>query len=472
MQHFSRTLFPALLASFVCPLLSCQEVPETKLNQPTPPAVPVGIAAIKARGSLRLLTRNNGNTYFVHRGERLGFDYELAQRFARRLGVSLEVIVPRNHGDLIPMLIAGEGDIAGAALNVTPLRSMVVEFARPYALTHIRVLWRKGSEPVGNAEQLSGKLVHVRGESGYYTLLSNLNSMLELVGQPPIDIVIEDESLETEQLITDVAEGRIAYTLCDYHICLENSHYLPQLVVGPPVSTPKPIAWAVHKAAPDLLQEVNEFFDGLRKGDLPAIYKRYYEEPRRREAVPQDEQVTYTSGRLSPFDALFKEIAQSSKIDWRLLASIAYQESQFDPTARKWDRGRGLFGMAVATARKHQVRKLKDPRSATKAAVAELSALRNAFEPYLEEVDRLRMTLAAYHSGLEHVKDARLLAAQQQTNADKWESVSDSLKLLAKRKHASKAKHGYVRGSEVVSYVDQIWERYRAYRHAGGERDE
>ena len=73
---------------------------------------------MRQRGTLRLITRNNGFTYFVLRGRPLGFDYELGERFAESLGVKLEVIVPPDWKDVIPMLEAGEGDIVGANLTV------------------------------------------------------------------------------------------------------------------------------------------------------------------------------------------------------------------------------------------------------------------------------------------------------------------------------------------------------------------
>ena len=81
------------------------------------------------------------------------------------------------------------------------------------------------------------------------------------------------------------------------------------------------------------------------------------------------------------------------------------------------------------------------------------------------------MALAAYHCGVGHVTDARILASQQQLNPERWSDVSKVFPLLSMRDYAARARHGYVRGSETVQYVEEIWARYRAYRHALGERD-
>ena len=81
---------------------------------------------------------------------------------AKHLGVKLEVNVPANWGDLIPMLRKGQGDLIGAGMGVSDERSELIAFAQPYALTHTRIVWGKGHKKIDNAEELSGKRIHVR----------------------------------------------------------------------------------------------------------------------------------------------------------------------------------------------------------------------------------------------------------------------------------------------------------------------
>ncbi len=83
----------------------------------------------------------------------------------------------------------------------------------------------------------------------------------------------------------------------------------------------------------------------------------------------------------------------------------------------------------------------------------------------------MRLTIAAFHSGAGHISDARLLATELKLDPDRWENVARALRELSRANRAAKAQHGYVRGSEVVSYVDEVWERFRAYRHETGGRD-
>ncbi|MBI5509579.1 MAG: transporter substrate-binding domain-containing protein [Deltaproteobacteria bacterium] len=431
----------------------------------------VGLGAVRARGRLRLLTRNNGISYFVWHGRRLGFDYELAQRFAASLNLSLEVIVPLNWGDLIPTLQAGKADLIAAGLTVTPERDKEVRFAQPYTLTHMRVVWGRGHKRLKDPEDLAGRPVHVRMNSAYYRRLQELNGLFEAARKPAIDVVLESESLETEQILEEVAAGRIPYTLCDYPICMENKSYLQDLVIGPRVSDPQPLAWAVAQGADDLAAEIDRFMDNLRKnGELDVILKRYYETPRRK-ARDLPRARSRHSGPISPYDAVLRAAAEPHGLDWRLLAAIAVEESGFDPKNEVWNGGVGLFGMLPATGRELGVEDLKNPAEAARAAAIYLQRLGGQFASVSDADERQRLTLASFACGAGHVADARLVATSEKLDPDKWANVARGLRLLSRAETAAKAEHGYVRGGEVVAYVDRVWGTYRAYRHDAGERD-
>ena len=55
----------------------------------------------------------------------------LAQEYAKRLGVKLE-IVPVSHETKVPILATGQADITIAPLSITPARQKVVDFI-PYS---------------------------------------------------------------------------------------------------------------------------------------------------------------------------------------------------------------------------------------------------------------------------------------------------------------------------------------------------
>src|SRR5690554_1840385 len=84
-----RRLIIFLLAA--CMLTACNEA------QPH-------LQEIQDRGELRVLSRYSLTSYYVKGDTLAGFEYELAQRFAERLGVKLKIIVPDNLGDILSLI--------------------------------------------------------------------------------------------------------------------------------------------------------------------------------------------------------------------------------------------------------------------------------------------------------------------------------------------------------------------------------
>lgn len=444
--------------------------PETPV--PLAPAEEVGIAAIKARGTLRVLTRNNSTSYFVWRGRRMGFHYELAERLAERLGVTLEVLVPKDWKSMIPALRSGRGDVIAASMTETPARAEQVLFSRTLQITHIVPVWRKGTEPIVSAEDLSGHKVHVHRSHTYYGELVRLNERLRVLEIPEVKIVTVESDLTTEDLLEQVADEKIGYTLADEQIAQANKTYLPELEIGPAISADQHLAWAVHPAAEDLVAEINKMVTQLkREPTFNVIYNRYFKSPKHH-AHRRSSKLYASSGQISPYDEIIKKAAERHDLDWVLLAAQVYQESRFDPQAESWAGARGLMQIMPATAKELGIENPENPAQSVNAGAAYLAQMRERVGEAATESDRLKMALAAYNCGLTHVRNAKKLQRELGGKADTWREVREGLRKLSQKKYYSRPEYGYVRASEPLRYVEQITSRAAAYRHALGRRDE
>ena len=74
---------------------------------------------IKERKELTILTLYSSTSYFLYKGEEMGYEYELIKQFAEDNGLKLKVIVAENIGKLIEMLKAGKGDIIAYDIPIT-----------------------------------------------------------------------------------------------------------------------------------------------------------------------------------------------------------------------------------------------------------------------------------------------------------------------------------------------------------------
>jgi membrane-bound lytic murein transglycosylase F len=152
----------------------------------------------------------------------------------------------------------------------------------------------------------------------------------------------------------------------------------------------------------------------------------------------------------------FKEAQAKSGIEWRLIAAIAYQESQWDAGATSETGVRGLMQMTEDTARAMGVSDRLDPKAAAIGAARYLAELERKLPDRIGEPDRTWLALAAFNIGIGHLEDARVLAQRQKLNPDLWSDVRKVLPLLADPDYYITLKNGYARGGMPVAFVGRV----------------
>jgi membrane-bound lytic murein transglycosylase F len=419
---------------------------------------------VKDSGELVVLTLNSSTSYFDYRGEPMGFQYELAQQFAEHLGVKLRVKVGTSAEDLVSKLLQGEGDLIAYNLPVTKAYKDSVEFCGEDIITHQVLVQRngRGATPLTNVTELVGKEVYVK-PGRYLERLTNLDK--ELGGGILIHVVDED-SITAEDLITQVSNGLIPYTVCDNDLAQLNKTYYPNLNISLQVSFDQRASWAVRKTSPLLSQAATEWHKANQTSPaFRASTKRYFETAKR---TPHEEILSAKSGKISHYDALFKQYAKEIGWDWRLMASLAFTESNFDPGAVSWAGARGLMQLMPRTAHAMGVPEGKeaDPEESVRAAAKYIAQLDKVFAKVPDEHERLKFILAAYNAGLGHVVDAMALAEKYGRNKYRWDHhVADYILLKSHEEYFNDpvCRNGYFRGEETFNFVSEILGRYEEY---------
>jgi len=420
------------------------------------------LAEIKKRKVLRVLTRNNAATYFLWRGELMGFEYELARRFAKRLGVRLEMIVTPSREALTQWLLEGKGDMIAASITIpknsdnSPLR-----YSRPYDKVYELVVGRTVEDEVDDINALKGRSFHVRKSSSYWRTLSELNKNNGI----GLKIKTAPEFEETEEIISKVATGGYDLTLSDSNIMDIELTWRDDVKGILNLGEEMTYGWVVREDTPKLLEAINNYIRKEYRGEFYNITRRKYFEKSKTIKKRLEQRVDRgDNNALSPYDDYAKEYADIYRFDWRMVVAQMYQESRFDPNAKSWAGARGLMQIMPRTAKQLGIKNIKDPKQSVKAGVKYLDWLRDRFDAELSVKDRMWFTLAAYNAGAGHVHDARSLARKMGWESNRWfGNVERAMLLLSKRKYSKKAKHGYVRGSEPVKYVREIRDRYQAY---------
>lgn len=419
---------------------------------------------IKDSGELVVLTLYSSTSYFNYRGQDMGFQYELGEQFAKSLGVKLKVKVARNVKDLIRKLEAGEGDLIAYTLPVTKEWKDSLLYCGEDVITHQVVVQRKNGrhKPLKDVTELIGKDIYVN-PGKYYERLVNLDK--ELGGGIRIHLVRSD-SISAEDLITQVAQGKISYTVADNDIARLNRTYYPNLDINLKISFDQRSSWAVRKDCPQLARAASEWHKAnLTSPDYKASTKRYFEISK---ATPHTPILSLREGKISHYDALFKKYAKEIGWDWRLLASLAYTESNFDTTAVSWAGARGLMQLMPSTARAMGLPdgKEQNAEESIKAAVKYIGMTAQSFSELPKE-EQVNFVLASYNSGIGHVQDAMALAEKYGKDPHVWkDNVEKYILLKANEEYFTDpvCKNGYFRGTETYNFVREITGRYEQYK--------
>mgnify|MGYP002377457480 CR=1 FL=1 len=455
--------------------ISCEQ-PAIDKQDVEQPVINFDLTEIKKRGYINALVDNNSISYFYYKGGAMGYEYELLTRLADYLKVELRIKVITSIDDATEMLNNGYGDVIAFPFTVTSERKKIFQFTQTHFNTHQVLVQRKPDnwkdnpylaekKMIRNPAELIGKKVYVKYGSSFKDRLENLSQ--ELGGE--IVIVEDSATSETEALIRKVSEGEIDYTVTDQMIARVNAAYYPNIDIGTMVSLRQRIAWALRKNSPELLAAINTWLTEIKRdGTFNVIYNRYFNNPRTSAIRRKSDFSSLGGNKISVYDDLIKTKAEELGWDWRLLASMIYQESTFSPNAESWAGAKGLMQLMPATGKYYGADNLLNPTQNIQAGVNFLKFLNRQWSKTIEdENERLKFMLASYNVGLSHVIDARNLTKKYGGNPLKWDGEVESYLLKKsdpKFYRDPVVKSGYCRCEEPVNYVREVLQRYEEYK--------
>jgi membrane-bound lytic murein transglycosylase F len=414
---------------------------------------------ILKQDTLRVITRNHPLSYYLYRGTRRGFDFELINRFAEEQGLHVEVVIPPRWSDMIPWLYEGKGDVIAAQLAVTTERKRQVLYTRPYLKVRQVALGTDEQPPPMTIGEMEGRAVMVRRSSSYDELLRKL----QLQGLN-VDIVYHDEEGEEDDPVQFVARGRFPLTVVDNTIARLEQHFYPGLIVGATLSDPQEIAWAVRPNAPKLRAALDEFLRRHERSTFFNVLKsRYFDDPDRFLKHRSAQLSLSRKGRISPYDSFFRAAGEETGVDWRLLAAQAYHESRFQPNKISWAGAVGLMQVMPRTAREMGITEYYRPRENIVAGARYMKRLYDLYDFAATDEDRIRLVLAAYNAGIGHLYNARRLAVEVGGDSTSWNDVAMGLSMLEQPEYYSRDEYSFVKGRTVRRYVKDVLQRYQIF---------
>jgi len=409
------------------------------------------LEAIKARGELVLLTRNNFACYYESVHGDAGFEYDLAKAFANHLGVKLKTVIVEEEADMVEQLLHGQADIVAPGIPFGFPTNRMVSLGPGYLEVHEQVVGRRGGPKINKAEDLNQFPLWVTRSSATLEQLKALKNQYDDISWR----TLADQS--SEELLHMVWNESVPLTLIESNILTLNRRFYPELIVHLNIGDPQHLRWAMHPQSRHLHRAVKKWFAkaGTRE-TIQGLVNHYYSHLEDFDYVDIARYRRRIGSRLPKYQTYFQGAAGHYGIDWQLVAAQSYQESHWNPRARSFTGVRGMMMLTLETARSMGLKNRLAVEDSIYAGTRYLSRLHGMVGDDVSEPDRMLMALAAYNVGFGHLKDARQLARRLGKPDNSWRSLREILPLLQKKKYYKTLPHGYARGAEAVQYVDRI----------------
>lgn len=417
---------------------------------------------IRQRRLVRVLVSYNNTNYFIAGGQQRGLEAELMNAFERFINAEealpdskiYVVFISKPFAELIPALLAGQGDIIAAGMTVTDEREQQVAFSNAYRKKVSEVLVRSASAPaVASLDELAGRSVHVMKDSSYAIHLAEVNEQRATSGGELIDLVEVDAALASEDVLQMLNADIFDYTFVDRHIAQVWSGVLDDIRVEEDVMINEGgnLAWAVRRDNPKLLERLNAFVAEHKQGTLLGniFFKRYY---RNTQWITNPLEGS-AQAKLDEYRDYFVRYGQEYNFDWLKLAALSYQESQFDQSAKSGAGAYGLMQIKPSTAADRNVGITgieDDAEKNVHAGTKYLAFLRDRYFSDLPPAVQADFAFAAYNAGPARVRRLRARAEEVGLDPDKW---------FFNVEHIARQEIG----RETVDYVANINKYYVAF---------
>ncbi len=405
---------------------------------------------VRQSGVLRVATINSPTTYYMGPLGPTGFEYDLAEGLAKRLGVILQVEIAESASAAMALVKSGRVDLAAASLGVSTLREQHLRFSRPVLSVVPQLVYRAGETRPRSVDKLEGRLV-VSADSVHAQRLAHLKQ------QNPALAWEESADDDSEDLLEKVASGEIDYTIANSDVIAINQRYYPRLRVGFDIAESQDLAWAF---APDrdtsFFDATAEYLNSIRDTELARLRDRHFGHIAQVDSYGAVALATHVKTRLPRYREAFQKQARRLGLDWRLLAAVAYQESMWDPDAISATGVRGLMQLTTDTATRLNIADREDPIQSISGGASYLRAIIDLLPKDIAEPDRTWLALAAYNMGVGHLNDVRELTEGLGGDSKRWLDVRNSLPLLGQPKWYQQTRHGYARGRQAMHFVGNV----------------
>ena len=256
--------------------------------------------AIQSRGKLIVGTINNPISYFINAEGQSGLEYELSKAFADYLNVELEIKPLNNSEELFTALNDHAIDIAAANLFYQPNKVEHFQLGPSYYSASWQIAYRKGENRPRSLAQINSQLVIPDNVE-----LEHILKEAKLKN-PHLTWVVDKKQTQ-EELLLQVADGKIDYTIANSLDISAAQHIKPQIAVAFDLTDEMRVHWYLaNNASNELQSALLDFMNGaIDSGLIANIEEKYFSHFRDFDYVDAKSYLNAIETILPKFEPLF-----------------------------------------------------------------------------------------------------------------------------------------------------------------------
>lgn len=420
-------------------------------------------SVIKAR-ELRAIINFNSTDYYIDRGTPMGFQLDLLNHYCTFMNLKLTPIVRESTKKEFLALAEHEADLIVGDFNPTDIRKFLFSFTNPHSKSPLVLVQRIDSSKVYNIKPGSDLVIHIPSHSSFNDYIYQWSKAKGVKVK-----MVFDNDRTSENLIEQVANGEIDYTVAEQKLAMNNSKLFKNLDYSVSVSKPLDLCWVLPKNSDSLRTSLNIWLGKFLKTDeFKNIHTRYYNTTYNPQILENRHNYT-KSRRICRWDKSIKSASRKNGWDWKIYAALIYQESSFQPNLVGNGGCFGLLQLMPETGKRYGVSPGSSPEVQILRGANYLKYLEKQYSKKVKDKEQLsKFVLASYNSGPGHVIDAINLTEKYGKDPTRWDKnveVFLRLKSVPKYYNDPVVKSGYYRGAFTVRFVEDVWERYQHYRN-------
>jgi len=287
--------------------------------------------AIKGTGILRIIIpySHQFNEFLPRKPLAYNNELKLIMRFAEHNGLEAVFVSIKNQANMLSLLDQGYGDVVVANLTILEHKKEKTNYTIPIDYSVEQLVVAQSNNNTFNLEHLK----NLKIGAGEHTSFWQTSILLKENSRQDFEVIKLDKALSADNNFSQLVSGKLDAVIVDSNRMSLYAQYRDDIKAVLDLSKKRPIAWAVRKNNPQLLQQLNQYIktekllrykSDKRPGDLASIKKHH-----QIRLITRNNASTYFlwKNQLMGFEYdLIKHFAKQQKVSLKVLVAQDFKQ--------------------------------------------------------------------------------------------------------------------------------------------------